>query len=126
MPRQSAQDKQFNFPGFAKSIASPVVKTATAVVKRGEKVVGNVVGMGKRATSGTWSGTSRLVTNFSKGSVKVASDVGSLATRTVKDTVSGTSKVASGLMKDTTKIARDTLGLKKAKKVKRTPPKTRK
>lgn len=121
MPSQSKQQKQFNFPGLAKSFVSPVVKTATAVVKRGEKVVSNVVGMGKHATSGTVSGTSRLVRNFSKGSVKVASDVGSLATRTVKDTVSGTSKVASGLVKDTTKIARDTLGLKKAKKTKRQP-----
>lgn len=126
MPSQSKIDKQFNFPGFAKSIASPVVKTATAMVKRGEKVASDVVGMGKRATTGTWSGTSRLVTNFSKGSVKVVGNVGSLATRTVKDTVSGTSKVASGLVKDTTKIARDTLGLKKAKKAKRTPSKTRK
>jgi hypothetical protein len=132
MPSQSKQDKQFNFPGFAKSIASPVVKTVTAVVKRGEKVTGDVVGMGKRATSGTWSGTSRLVTNFGKGSFKVVGNVGSLATKTVKDTVSGTSKVASGLVKDTTKIARHTLGLEKAKKAKtatkpkRTPSKTRK
>jgi hypothetical protein len=109
MPSQSKKDKQFNFPGLAKSIASPVVKTATAVVTRSEKVANNVFGMGKRATVGTLSGTSRLVTNFGKGSFKVAST-------TVKDTVSGTSKVASGLMKDSSKIARHTLGLKQAKR----------
>lgn len=126
MSSQRKTNKPFNFPGLAKSIASPVVKTATAVVKRGEKVVGNVVGMGKHATSGTWSGTSRLVKNFGKGSFKVVGNVGSLATTTVKDTVSGTSKVASGLIKDTSKIARDTLGLQKVKKAKSTASKTRK
>jgi hypothetical protein len=65
-----SKQEKFSFPGLARSIVRPVVKTATTVAKRGEKVVGNVV----RLASHTVSGTSKVASGVYRGTIKIAKD----------------------------------------------------
>lgn len=111
----SKQDK-FSFPGLARSIVRPVVKTATTVVKRGEKVVGNVAGLAVSTVNRTVSGTSKVVSGVAKDSGKVVGDVAGLASHTVRNTISGTSKVASGVYRGSVKIVKDAAGVKTSRK----------
>ena len=102
------KQEKFSFPGLAKSIVRPVVKTRS-VVKRGEKVVGNVSNLAVSTVRNTVSATGKVTTG-------VVDDVAGLATHTVKNTISGTSKIASGVMRGSVKIAKDAVGIKTPRK----------
>jgi hypothetical protein len=111
----SKQDK-FSFPGMARSIVRPIVRTTTDVVKRGEKVVGNVSDLAFSTVRNTINGTSRIAQGVVKDSGKVVGDVANLASHTVNNTISGTSKVASGVIRGSVKVVRNAAGVKTARK----------
>jgi len=111
-----SKQEKFSFPGLARSIVRPVVRTTTTVVKRGEKVVGDVAGLAIGAVNDTVSGSSKIARGMVKDSTKVVGNVAGLATHTVRNTISGTSKVASGVVRGSVKTVRDAAGLKKPRK----------
>lgn len=111
-----SKQEKFSFPGLARSIVRPVVRTTTTVVKRGEKVVGDVAGLAIGAVKDTVSGSSKIARGMVKDSTKVVGNVAGLATHTVRNTISGTSKVASGVVRGSVKTVRDAAGLKKPRK----------
>ncbi len=73
----SDKKDKLSFPGFAKSLVRPVVRTTDALVKKGETLT---------------KGAIRTVTHGVSGTVKVARGVVSDTTKVVKRTVSGSSK----------------------------------
>lgn len=123
MSSQSQKEKiNFSsFPGFAKSIVRPVVGTTRTVVRRGERILGDVFGMGKHAVKNTISGTGTVASGVARRSSKVIRNVAGLATGTVKDTFSGASTITKGVVKDSKKVVRDAAkGGKKPNKKKTT------
>jgi hypothetical protein len=115
MPSSKQQDK-FNFPGLARTIVRPVVRTTRAVVVRGEKVAGDIVGLASHAVKNTISGSKLVATGVVRRSSKVVRNVAGLATGTVRDTVDGSKKIVKGVAKDSKKIVRDTVRGKQASK----------
>jgi phage-related protein len=122
--KMCSKQENFSFPGLARSIVRPVVRTTTTVVKRGEKVVGDVAGIAIGAVKNTVSGTSVVARGVVKDGSKVVGNVAGLATRTVKNTISGTSKVASGVVSGSVKVVRNAAGIKSTRKTKKSPKKT--
>jgi hypothetical protein len=112
----SRKQNKFSFPGLAKSIASPVVKTTRAVVKRGEKVFGDVAGLGLSTIKTTLTESGKVASGVAKDGTRVVGNVAGIATRTVKNTISGTSKVASGVVRGSVKIVTDAAGMKTSRK----------
>lgn len=112
----SGKQDKFSFPGLAKSIVRPVVKTTSNVVKRGEKVFGNVSGLAVSTVRNTVSGTSKIASGVVDDTSKVVGNVAGLARHTVENTISGTSKVASGVMRGSVKIVKDAAGVKTPRK----------
>lgn len=119
-----SKQENFSFPGLARSIVRPVVRTTTTVVKRGEKVVGDVAGIAIGAVKNTVSGSSVVARGVVKDGSKVVGNVAGLATRTVKNTISGTSKVASGVVSGSVKVVRNAAGIKSTRKTKKSSKKT--
>lgn len=111
-----SKQEKFSFPGLAKSIVRPVVQTTTTVVKRGEKVVGDVADLAVSTVKSTVSGTSKVASGVAKDSRKVVGDVAGLVSHTAKNTISGTSKVASGVVRGSVKIVNDAAGVKTTRK----------
>lgn len=112
-----SKQENLSFPGLARSIVRPVVRTTTTVVKRGEKVIGNVTDTAVGAVKNTVSGTSVIAKGVFKDGSKVVGNVAGLATSTVKNTISGTSKVASGVVRGSVKAVRSAAGIKSSRKV---------
>lgn len=81
----SGKQDKFSFPGLAKSIVRPVVRTTTTAVKRGEKVVGNVAGLAISTVNNTVSGTGKVANGLARGSVKIVRDAAGVK-RTRKST----------------------------------------
>jgi hypothetical protein len=119
----SSKQEKLSFPNVARSIVRPVLRTTTTVVKRGEKVVGNVADLAVSTVKNTISGTSRIARGVVRDSSKVVVDVAGLTTHTVKNTISGTSKVASGVVKGSVKIVKDAAGVKTVRKSAKKPSK---
>lgn len=61
-----SQKNNLSVPGISKSIVRPVVRTTTAVVKRGEALTKGVVGTIKHALTGT----AKVATTFVKDTSK--------------------------------------------------------
>lgn len=113
------KQEKFSFPGFARSIVRPVVRTTSSVVKRGEKVVGNVTGMALKTAKDTVYGTGKIAKGVVSDGTKVVGDVAGLATHTVKNTISGTSKVVSNVVRGSTKVVKNVAGVKSTRKTKK-------
>jgi hypothetical protein len=77
-----SQKQNLSFPGLAKSIMRPVIKTARFVVSKGEKVTKDVARMTKGAVKNTITGTTKVASGVVKGSSRIINDVtGSKRTR---------------------------------------------
>lgn len=74
MTTPSKKDKM-SFPGIARSIVRPIVRTTSALVSRGEKVTGNVVRFATSTAKKTMSGTTTVASNLVKTSSKIVRDV---------------------------------------------------
>lgn len=114
--KMCSKQENFSFPGLARSIVRPVVRTTTTVVKRGEKVVGDVAGIAVGAVKNTVSGTSVVAKGVVKDGSKVVGSVAGLASQTLKNTISGTGKVASGVVSGSVKAVRSATGIKSSRK----------
>ncbi len=86
-------NKRVSFPGIARAIVRPTIKTTEEVVKRGEKVTNDVFKFATGTLKSVVSGTQKFATSAVKTSSNIVGDVvGSKRTYKKKKSVSKSSK----------------------------------